>query len=31
MKNLWNFKTSRDYIVNFKKFGVNQDLALSLR
>jgi len=30
MKNLWNFKTSRDYIVNFKKFGVNQDLALRI-
>ena len=30
MKNLWNFKTSRDYIVNFKKFSVNQDLALRI-
>ena len=30
MKNLWNHNTSRDYINNYKKFGVNQDLALRI-
>jgi len=30
MKNLWNHNTSRNYIDNYKKFGVNQDLALRI-
>jgi len=30
MKNLWNHNTSSEYIDNYKKFGVNQDLALRI-